>query len=265
MKIMAKGASFHATDVSSARSGRRSVTQSLPSGHRVAPLRQQLLQRKPDTCACGGGCPRCQAKSNGLKVSQPNDPAEIEADRIADHVMRMADPGVEGTERVGRYSRSPGLTIHRQEAEPASDEQRNGVPRFLRCDFDLRLDWFEMTRPFYTRGAESLLFFDDRMYDSIGHVWTNNYRFFVNVGLGDSLSADAANFFTPFTIDLALKRDYATASELFERNADITSIMISPTLFHFDIHDIPGTLRFPFLKMFGVDQPNPYAPPGGGR
>src|SRR5262249_24609014 len=35
------------------------------------------------------GCPGCQAKSNDLKVSQPNDPAEIEADQIADKVMRM--------------------------------------------------------------------------------------------------------------------------------------------------------------------------------
>jgi hypothetical protein len=157
------------------------------------------------------------------------------------------------------------LAIHRQEAEPAPDEQRTEAPRFLRHDFDLRLDWFEMTRPFYTRGAEPLLLFDDRMYDSIGHVWTNNYHFFVHVGLGDSLSADAANFFTPFTIDSALKRDYATASELFERNADISSIMITPTLFNFDIHDIPGTLRFPFLKIFGVDRPNPYAPSGGVR
>ena len=41
------------------------------------------------SCACGGGCPACQAKSDDLKISQPNDPAEIEADQIADNVMRM--------------------------------------------------------------------------------------------------------------------------------------------------------------------------------
>jgi hypothetical protein len=39
-------------------------------------------------CACGGGCPACQAKLN-LNISQPNDPAEIEADAIADKVMRI--------------------------------------------------------------------------------------------------------------------------------------------------------------------------------
>lgn len=42
------------------------------------------------SCPCGGGCPACQAKSSNLAISQPNDPAEIEADQIADRVMRMA-------------------------------------------------------------------------------------------------------------------------------------------------------------------------------
>lgn len=48
-----------------------------------------VVHRAP-ACACGGGCPRCQAKSN-LPVSQPNDPAEREADRLAETVMRMSE------------------------------------------------------------------------------------------------------------------------------------------------------------------------------
>src|SRR5687767_11018167 len=47
-----------------------------------------LIQRKSN-CACGGGCPSCQASEGQLKVSKPNDAAEIEADVIADRVMRM--------------------------------------------------------------------------------------------------------------------------------------------------------------------------------
>ncbi len=47
-----------------------------------------MLQRK-SSCACGGGCPSCMDGTNGLKVSQPNDAAELEADRLADEVMRM--------------------------------------------------------------------------------------------------------------------------------------------------------------------------------
>lgn len=49
------------------------------------------VQRKP-LCPCGGGCPRCggaiQAK---VKIGQPNDVYEQEADRVADQVMRMPE------------------------------------------------------------------------------------------------------------------------------------------------------------------------------
>src|SRR6185436_18357397 len=47
-----------------------------------------VLFRK-SSCSCGGGCPSCQAKSGNLQISQPHDAAEIEADAIADRVMRM--------------------------------------------------------------------------------------------------------------------------------------------------------------------------------
>ncbi len=42
------------------------------------------------SCPCGGGCSTCQSSFNDLKISQPNDAAEIEADQIADKVMRMS-------------------------------------------------------------------------------------------------------------------------------------------------------------------------------
>jgi hypothetical protein len=48
------------------------------------------IQRKAG-CACGGGCPTCQAKDSNLPVSQPTDASEIEADRVADKVMRMSE------------------------------------------------------------------------------------------------------------------------------------------------------------------------------
>jgi hypothetical protein len=55
---------------------------------RTPPTDSPLIYRQT-SCACGGGCPACQAKSDGLRISQPNDPAEIEADQIADKVMRL--------------------------------------------------------------------------------------------------------------------------------------------------------------------------------
>lgn len=70
------------------RVGRSRGPQELNPTFHPATSSATSLQRKA-SCACGGGCPDCQAKSSELKVSQPNDPAEIEADSIADKVMRM--------------------------------------------------------------------------------------------------------------------------------------------------------------------------------
>lgn len=54
-----------------------------------------LLQRK---CACGGGCPRCKDElgiQTKLKIGEPGDKYEQQADRIADEVMRMPDPAIQ--------------------------------------------------------------------------------------------------------------------------------------------------------------------------
>ncbi len=64
------------------------------------------IQRKA-SCACGGGCPGCQAKST-LTVSQPNDQAELEADQIADQVMRMREGTIQRTVMTGTYNKEGG-------------------------------------------------------------------------------------------------------------------------------------------------------------
>jgi hypothetical protein len=61
--------------------------------HYISPLStsQPLLQRQ---CACGGGCPHCLETASiqpKLKISEPSDQYEQEADRIADQVL--ASPG----------------------------------------------------------------------------------------------------------------------------------------------------------------------------
>lgn len=54
------------------------------------------LQRKPH-CACGGGCPRCQAPApSTLRIGEPHDQHEQEAERIAQHVTLMADGDTHG-------------------------------------------------------------------------------------------------------------------------------------------------------------------------
>lgn len=44
-------------------------------------------------CACGGSCPKCRQKTNTLKVSKPGDASEIEADRMAENILRMPEGG----------------------------------------------------------------------------------------------------------------------------------------------------------------------------
>lgn len=112
---------------------------------RVAPappqaLRQKLpqaVQRKPvqgnsavlgsqiTACACGGGCPRCQTQSTlqaKLYLSQPNDPYEQEADRVADSVVRMAEPAIQSG---GSQSYSPltVATIQRETRSPFAETE----------------------------------------------------------------------------------------------------------------------------------------------
>jgi hypothetical protein len=52
-----------------------------------------FIQRKP-TCACGGGCPRCNEHTGPteLKIGQPGDRYEQEADRMAERVTQVRDP-----------------------------------------------------------------------------------------------------------------------------------------------------------------------------
>ncbi|MBK8983216.1 MAG: DUF4157 domain-containing protein [Ignavibacteria bacterium] len=189
-------------------------------------------------------------------INKPNDVYEQEADSVAEKVVQSKD--INSREPFFKPAVQIQNKIQRQEAEPESKEdlkESYTLPDF----FDRRLDWFEMSRPFSSRGAESYLYLDDKLHHSVGNVWTKNYKFFFDFGFGDDVSADAANFFTPFTIDSALKRDFPTQSEMFERNADISSIVVSPTVFTFDITDIPGTLRMPFFSIFGADKSNPYS------
>ncbi len=69
------------------------------------PTGDEMINRRA-SCSCGGGCPACQAKSSDLKVSQPNDTAEIEADQIADKVMRMSESKISTEHGVGAAGQS---------------------------------------------------------------------------------------------------------------------------------------------------------------
>jgi hypothetical protein len=60
------------------------------------PSRMPMLQRK---CACGDTCADCGRKDKLQRkaaISEPGDASELEADRVADQVMRMPAPTVQG-------------------------------------------------------------------------------------------------------------------------------------------------------------------------
>jgi hypothetical protein len=73
------------------------------------------VYRKP-TCACGGTCPRCQrsaAVQRELTLSAPDDPLEIEADRIADSMTNAPDrPLAQRT--GGEFPTGAGLRLQRK-------------------------------------------------------------------------------------------------------------------------------------------------------
>ncbi len=66
----------------------------------VSPISDAFIQQK-SSCACGGGCPRCQARlplQTKLRIGAPGDRYEQEADRMADQVIRMPEADVQRQE-----------------------------------------------------------------------------------------------------------------------------------------------------------------------
>lgn len=91
--------------------------------HHFSPLTtgKPLLQRK---CACGGGCPRCQEElgiQTKLKISEPGDKYEQEADRMAEWIMSCKP---EQSAPLARISAAPVADIHRvaEEVSPTEDD-----------------------------------------------------------------------------------------------------------------------------------------------
>lgn len=93
---------------------------------------------RKSACSCGGGCPSCQASAGNLKVSQPNDASEIEADTIADRVMRMRNDQTSAFNNVPAGSRDDSIphvridaaVVHRQ-GDEATDEEPDPITEGL--------------------------------------------------------------------------------------------------------------------------------------
>ena len=61
-------------------------------------LRLLECQRTQPKCACGGSCPDCAPPSPDLKISDPGDKHEREADHVADEIVRIPDAQIQRQE-----------------------------------------------------------------------------------------------------------------------------------------------------------------------
>ncbi|MGB7202815.1 MAG: DUF4157 domain-containing protein [Pyrinomonadaceae bacterium] len=130
----------------------------------------QIIHRKA-SCPCGGGCPACQENSGHLKISQPNDPAEIEADQIADRVMRMSVSDAKPMSNVSNTS----STIHRKCNACENEEKMNVQRKPLSTTGVAASDSPDHVRSAISSGGQSLdsatrRFFEPRYGYDLGRV-----------------------------------------------------------------------------------------------
>jgi len=106
----------------------KAVTEHESIGRKSSPIRPPVLKpavamsvvQRKGQCACGGGCPRCNddaSPQTKLRVSQPGDAYEQEADRVADMVMRT--PGSEGPQ-ISRLA-ADANEVYRQTADEVEE------------------------------------------------------------------------------------------------------------------------------------------------
>jgi len=106
----------HAVENAASRSPRRAA-RAHPTIEHYTPSGTTGLQAKAGRCACGGACPRCQAKAD-LEIGEPGDVFEREADAMADRVMRMPDPQPKPRHAQPSLQRAcDGSCQHREEDE----------------------------------------------------------------------------------------------------------------------------------------------------
>lgn len=129
------------------------VTHGSPAvAHRRPVFGQDLLQRKERHCACGGGCPRCQAaESSTLRIGEPHDRHEEEADQVAERVMRMPDADVQPEPAVP--------SIHR--ASAASQGNATSAPPIVHD---------ALTSPGHALDSTTKAFFEPRIGRDFGDV-----------------------------------------------------------------------------------------------
>ena len=78
------------------------------------PSTDAIVLQRMSACPCGGGCPSCVGDmviQPKLRIGEPGDRYEREADRVADDVMRMSEPRT--PEKLATYRQAQGVQVQR--------------------------------------------------------------------------------------------------------------------------------------------------------
>jgi hypothetical protein len=169
--------------------------------------------------------PRIQPK---LKINQPGDNYELEADEIADKVMRMRDNNLPQSTILQpstiRTQLKPVNIIQRDDdTKTETPNPTSPSPNFKLSTPSLlqpspKPDYLAMRQPFLNR---SVLHLWDQ--DAAVQVWQYNFNFFRKFGLSPDLSTSLSNFTAPRAIDSQLKADNPTWWEITDRQLNTST------------------------------------------
>ena len=179
-----------------------------------------------------------------LKVNQPGDNYELEADDIADKIMRMPDDNTHQStilQPSAVYTQpKPVNIIQRDDDKPETPNPASPSPNFTLPTPSLlqpspRPDYLAMRQPFLNR---SVLHLWDQ--DAAVQVWQYNFNFFRRFGLSPDISTSLSNFTAPRAIDSQLRADNPTWWEITDRQLNTSSIVGSVPVLDFDADFSPN-------------------------
>lgn len=171
-----------------------------------------------------------------LKIGEPNDDYEQEADRVADQVMRMPETSIDHPAMS-----TTGYAIQRQEPSATTPSGGGAAAPPLAAQLP-EPDILKLRSPFLDRGAYNLWDPNAALF-----VWRYNFDFFKRIGLGDELAGKASNLTAPFAIDSQLKASNPTWWEITDTELQTTTLKLSLPIFSFGA-DFRGWQPLPFLQ-----------------
>ncbi len=165
-------------------------------------------------------------KNNATPARQPAA-QPVHSNQNAPSLQREEDPEAPSPDAASEYEPHPETdlfplsTFHYPLGQPSlfGDEFQLGDPTS-------QIDWNAMAQPYFNRNIPQFRFGD---YDAIQARWTDTLQLALSVGFDAERAAWLSNTLTPMAVDSALKGDYPTAAEIFNREAGVSPTILSHT------------------------------------